>query len=1353
MSEHSSPLPSSGGLGDLVQTAPSPIALAVDRLVRAEEPVARLEGALRTAEVLGRYASIVALSVHLGAPGRDESVARAAEEWARTGGGDELLAALHPGLSDSNPFGRAVRAFYRGAELEGRMLVRDIVDGREVNREIGTLAQMASLRRELPVDLHSIPRAQLPGTADFARVLLDRVLSAARGLLELRLVRGEQATAEGPARPVSLAGPGEPRPGEILPATPLAADQVQLIDPVSGEVLSLHPFVVHHDCYYCLKEEPQGSAASPREVFLFERASAARVYYRGARHSVALREFHAALRERLGGGRPGTVRIARPVDDFDAALAGAAERTLENLRGSLGDRVTDRATWQPRHAAQAQLERFLESQGTSMLVLTGEAGIGKTSLAGRVATGWVERGHCVLYSSLEGAERLDLLAELEALVGTRAWRDEILSRFERDDRRRIVLVLDSLDRAAQPLAVAESIRRFVEEVAARNRAVRVVLPLRDVFHEEAVEEGLAGLFTLPARLYHATRVESMDGPRDVPAVRLERLDPKETEALYEALRRAPAMHPKPAFHELRRAARNLFAHPERARLAAASFHERDLPHPLTLEGLLDPYSTRVLFRTRERRDFLEALVETLYRGRSESIPVDQLIESADDGIGRQILENSPRSAYAGLLEEKVLARRVSASAEADQESVGFVEGTVFDFLLYRYLHRRYEDSDEILVELTRGTRRMLFPGALQHLLARRLAGGSAARLERLLERGGTRLERLATRTLLLIDEYTTPRSSEDEGSPLARLAHRLIETRHAGARRIVGRLSEGLFAAGRIEDAAEIASIAADAAEAAGEPAGPPALRAGGAAIAAGDLKTGTRHVKRALKLLKKGEDAAALARANSAMAEIEIRSERPKKALGWVDAALAAAEDVDDPGLRLSLHRMRARILDLAGQADKSIEEIDRAIDLAGRLGDKARQADLYLERGERTLAAGAHEQAGFFLERAVHLARSTGDPVRNAAALDRLGEFHRKRGHREAALSVAREALAIRESLGRSSELVGLLCQVGADLEALDQRDEAADLYRRAKAAAKEMGDDPGLARAYHRLGGLHYAEGAHGKALDEYAKALELWKRLGERAQMGGIYHNIGMLQQAQGDNAKALEYFKRSEAIKRELGDEAGSARTANHIARIHAAWKEYGLAFECLDRAIDVLFAQKDWASLATSHNVRGQILAEMEKYQEALAAYAKSAQILESIGDSRGLAACLNNIALVHKARGDLHQALKHFQQAAAIQEKIGDRRGLAATYNNIGVVHDSRGDYDHALEYYQKDLELSRSIGDRRGVATTLNNIAILHSNHRQYAKALVGLEECLGLCKDLKDQDMEDRIRERIRRVKEMM
>ncbi|MBI4615180.1 MAG: tetratricopeptide repeat protein [Planctomycetes bacterium] len=1335
---------------------PHPLAVHVARAASAEEPATRLEATLRAAEALHRHATLVAAACYLDSPeaATDEELSRALDGLLRgtPGVSQTFLSLFCERFEVEGPFAGAVRSFHDGAEVEKRMEVREIVDRKERVRKIGHLTQVLDLRSDLPKNLSQIPRAKLAESAAFAGMLLDGILEAARALISLALVHLEDRGPLGPGA-LTLEGAGPFSYQSLSLAGDPELGRVHLVERASGRALSLHPFVLHHDCYYCLREKEVGAEArSGREVFYLERTSAERVHYRGPRHSVALKEFRSALADRLAPKRAARAPAAAAGPQGWAEAVNA--RTLEELDRTAKASGAAPEVFVPRRQALAHIERFLAERGTSLLVLVGERGIGKTALLSRAAAEWIQRGYAVHYCPADAREKPDPAAEFEGLFPGPVERASLLAELAKGGPARAVLVVDGLDRTQDALAAAEGLRKMLDGLPDLSTGVKVILALRDVFHIEGVEEGLAGLLALSGSRTYRVRTRTLSGEEEVPWVRLERMDAAESEACYEALRRQPGARPHTEFHELRRSPRELLAHPGFARVIALAYHDRDVPSHLTLETLLDQYSLKALFLTRERREFLDSLVEALYRARAEWLSADRLIDSGEENLSRQVVESDPRSAYVGLVADGVLARRLASGPTSEVEWIGFPSVPLFDYLVYRFLHKRYEGSDDLLVELARAPGRFLFEGALRHLFLKRIGTAGSSDLGRVLERGGRRMERLLADVLLHIDDHAESNPAEPESGPFARTSARLLEAAGTAAVACLERVADRLFQTCQFEECARLYDRLAERADAAGEEAGDLWARAAQAALSADDLKAAHRRFKRVVKILRRaspGRPTERLARAHVALGEIELREKSPKKALDWFEKALA--EIGADEALGLAVHRRRAEILAQLRDWGAARSDLESAAEAALRIGNRQALGEILVQRGELELAAGSREAAESFFERAAGIAREAGDPAARAAAVGRLARFHRDSGRREEALGAATEALAACESLGRSPELAALHCQVGQDLEALDRREEAFDHYRAARAISEGLKDAAGLAAALHRLGALYYSDGNFHRALDHYVQALDHWKRIGDRGQIGHIYHNVGMVQQALGDNAKALEYYKRAMDIKGELGDVAGQARTMNHVARIHGTWKEFELAFQHLDRAVEILHREKDLAGMATSYNYRGQILFEMEKFQEALAAYSKSAQILEQAGDKKGLAACYNNIALVYKARADFYEALKSFGKAAALQEEAGDRRGLAATYNNMGVVYDSRGDYENALSYYEKDLDISKSLGDRRGAATSYNNIAILHFNHRQYAKALNSLEECRSLARDLKDHELEERTLEKIRMVKERM
>jgi tetratricopeptide (TPR) repeat protein len=313
------------------------------------------------------------------------------------------------------------------------------------------------------------------------------------------------------------------------------------------------------------------------------------------------------------------------------------------------------------------------------------------------------------------------------------------------------------------------------------------------------------------------------------------------------------------------------------------------------------------------------------------------------------------------------------------------------------------------------------------------------------------------------------------------------------------------------------------------------------------DLATSLSNL--GLHLANAGQRTEALATEQEA---VEIR-----RRLAQTDPAIhgpSLVESLNNLGLHLAAAGRRTEALAIAEQVVKvyrQLAETDPAVyepSLAISLNNL----------GTHLAAAGQHEDALDAAEQAVEIRRRLAEAHPAvyepdlAVSLSNLGAHRAKTGQREKALDAAQEAVLIRRRLAESNpsahgpDLAGALNNLGLHLaaagrrtEALATAEEAVQVYRQL-AQSNPAAHEPALAQSLHNLS-LHLAAaGQHEDALAATEQAVEIRQRLAEASPAAyepDLARSLGMFARVRvelgQDLPAALEAVKEAVEIYRRL----------------------------------------------------------------------------------------------------------------------------------------------------------------------------------------------------------------------------
>jgi tetratricopeptide (TPR) repeat protein len=201
---------------------------------------------------------------------------------------------------------------------------------------------------------------------------------------------------------------------------------------------------------------------------------------------------------------------------------------------------------------------------------------------------------------------------------------------------------------------------------------------------------------------------------------------------------------------------------------------------------------------------------------------------------------------------------------------------------------------------------------------------------------------------------------------------------------------------------------------------------------------------------------------------------------------ALAAAQQLADPGRQAHAHRVLARAYTILTQYGEAERHLRYALDLYRDLDDLAGQASTHLSMGPVFERQGRGRESLHHAQLAYDLFLATGHQYGQANALNSVGWCHAMLGEHEEALSCCEQALVLH----------------------------------------RDVGDRHGEAATWDSLGYTHFAMGNHGPAATCYQEALDLYRAMGDRYEEAATLTNLGGTLHAAGRADDAREAWQQS-----------------------------------------------------------------------------------------------------------------------------------------------------------------------------------------------------------------------------------
>lgn len=181
-----------------------------------------------------------------------------------------------------------------------------------------------------------------------------------------------------------------------------------------------------------------------------------------------------------------------------------------------------------------------------------------------------------------------------------------------------------------------------------------------------------------------------------------------------------------------------------------------------------------------------------------------------------------------------------------------------------------------------------------------------------------------------------------------------------------------------------------------------------------GDREAADAHLRVALDLLGQPTSAAARARVQADRALAALRDNEVGEAAALANEALHLATAADDLGALAQAHNLLGMIARRRNDPGRAQQELERSLDFATKLGDEPMQVAAMNNLGLLLRAQGDLDRAREVLLEAVQRCRSYGDRHREAALLNNLADIEYDRGERDAAMLQLKAAVALFADVG---------------------------------------------------------------------------------------------------------------------------------------------------------------------------------------------------------------------------------------------------------------------------------------------------------------------------------------------------
>lgn len=450
-----------------------------------------------------------------------------------------------------------------------------------------------------------------------------------------------------------------------------------------------------------------------------------------------------------------------------------------------------------------------------------------------------------------------------------------------------------------------------------------------------------------------------------------------------------------------------------------------------------------------------------------------------------------------------------------------------------------------------------------------------------------------------------------------------------------------------------------------------------------------------------------------------------------WNDA-LPLAKQLSEKETSARLHRKMANVFwNNLGERERAEEHHQKALKILETEPESVELASLYEDMSGMVAmgATGNMADALSLGEKAVELAKKLNAHEVMAHSYMWLGEISSWLGNRKKALECFERALKIALDNGYMETAVWAYDDLAVWLPA-EENERRLEYYQKAFELAKKVGTVEWTALIGQHLAGTYLGMGDMDKAVALVEESVALNRKSGNMTLLNWSLRQLGSIHQILGEWDKSEQYYKEAFEISQRIDDFQSIASAFGWYGWLYFDRGEHAKAKEFFEKAYEVcekhgaksiqMFVSRfvAWEYIELGEIGKAQNLIEdlrkyaLEKEDKDLIAFADAAT------------------AMLFRAQKKWEESIKHFERSLQEFEALGARRWnmywfakqVLCEYARMYLERAQEGDREKAHNLLNQALEIFQKIGAKKDIEKTMTSVEALHPHPTQNPEKTVG-------------------------------
>ena len=329
-----------------------------------------------------------------------------------------------------------------------------------------------------------------------------------------------------------------------------------------------------------------------------------------------------------------------------------------------------------------------------------------------------------------------------------------------------------------------------------------------------------------------------------------------------------------------------------------------------------------------------------------------------------------------------------------------------------------------------------------------------------------------------------------------------------------------------------------------------------------GNTEKAKEHQLRALEILEAEPESVELVRLRADMAHMYWHVGDAAAALPLAEKALETAQRLGSQEAIASSYLVWGKIVYFMGERRKNVDSLEKALKIALENGYAETAVDAYLE-----LARSQGEEKGLeYLQEGYDLAKKVGAISAQSWCSSHLAGIYIGMGNTDKALPLIEEAVGLDRKTGNLHNLCVSLTVLGSVYMMWGEYGEAEKLFKEALSIAEKQDIIPAIGNAYYRLGVLLLAREEYRRAIEFFEKSAETLKKLGFKFAQIGLHYGVVWASIELGELEKLEERINMLQMAAQKLNDETALAYGDVSRAMLLRAQKRWNESIEYFEKS-------------------------------------------------------------------------------------------------------------------------------------------------------------------------------------------